>query len=895
MEPAVAPYPTHWEADVLLRDGATMRIRPIRPTDADALQAFHVGQSEESTYFRFFAPMRRLSDRDLTRLVTVDHHERVALVVVSGEAIIAVGRYDRVDEAHAEVAFNVSDAHQGRGLGSVLLEHLAAAARERGVSVFVADVLPGNAKMIRVFQDAGYEVAQRYEDGVISLEFTISPTQRSLEVVASREQRTDAASMRAFLTPRRILVLAGSSAGELAARVADNLAGHDGVTCVGAALREVAGRVGHAWAASLEQVPGDAGPAELAVVAAAPREVVDAFPRLAALGVRGAVVLSEGFVSDPDPGAVHEPGHGSTPASTPASTPDGAAPSQRELLRAARAAGVRLVGPRSFGVLTRTEEGVVDATLWPHVPPPGGVALFCQSGALALELMDLVTDHGLGVAAFLSAGHRADVSGNDLLQYAVELPGLRAVGLYLESLGNPRKFARVVSRVSATAPVVAVVGASERETRQDALGRGAVEEAMLAAGVLVAPTMRAMVQATQLFAHRELPRGRRVAVLGNSVSVAELAVAQVAHLDPEATLHVLPWSADGAAFGAAVDTLAAQEDWDAALVLYSPPLSEPDPAVLAAIARLGQGERPVLAVVHGLLGVTPELTGTQGRTVPAYECVEDAVGALTLAHRYAHWRRTDHGALVTPEGVDLRKAREAITRLLDGVGVGEQVELPRREVRRLLGSFGIEVLRTRIVGSTTEALAAAHVLGWPLVVKSTDRALRHRADLGGIRFDVSGPLELVEAIRQVRQRQGGRGKVELQPMVPLGVACLVRGWVDRVLGPVVSFGLAGDATEWLGDAGYAMPPLRSGDVHRLVHSVRAAPRLVGTAERAGVDVAALEDLVARVADAMDSVPQLQRLELRPALASPDGVTVLDAAVVLAAEVRPDGARRALRG
>ena len=207
---AVSTYPRHWEADVLLRDGSTMRIRPIRPSDAQALQDFHVAQSDESTYYRFFAPLRRLSDRDLTRLVNVDHQDRVALVVVGSQGeIVAVGRYDRVEVGRAEVAFNVSDALQGRGLGSVLLEHLAAAARERGISEFVADVLPGNSRMIRVFTDAGYDVVQRYDDGVISLSFAIDPTQRSLDVIAGREQRTDAASMRALLSPRSIMVVAG--------------------------------------------------------------------------------------------------------------------------------------------------------------------------------------------------------------------------------------------------------------------------------------------------------------------------------------------------------------------------------------------------------------------------------------------------------------------------------------------------------------------------------------------------------------------------------------------------------------------------------------------------------------------------------------------------------------
>lgn len=867
MEPAGAPYPRHWEADVLLRDGATMRIRPIRPSDAEALQAFHVGQSEESTYYRFFAPLRRLPERDLTRLVTVDHHDRVALVLVSGVAIVAVGRFDRVDEERAEVAFNVSDHHQGRGLGSVLLEHLAAAARELGISTFIADVLPGNAKMLRVFSDAGYDVVQRYEDGVISLELDLRTTARSLEVIASREQRTDAASMRALLAPTGVAVVAGSQAGVLAERVAEHLQAEAAVvTCVGESLRACAQRLGHGWCADVSEL---SAPVQLALVAGAAQEVIDLLAPLAAAGVRGVVVLTDGF--------------------------DGEAPTQGDLLQAARAAGVRLVGPRSFGLFTRTAAGPLNATLWPTAPAPGPVALFCQSGALALELSALVAEHGLGVATLVCAGHRADVSGNDLLQYAAGAEDVRAVGLYLESLGNPRKFGRVVSRVGARMPVVAVVGASERETRPDALGRTAIEEAMLSSGVLAVPTMRAMVTTTALLAYQALPPGHRVVIVANSASVAGLAAAQVAHLDPNATRRVLPWSVPPERYAHELADLAQEDTWDAALVLYSPPLLGREPSVLAAIAALGGGERPVLAVVQGLIGITPELTSSPQRCVPAFECVEDAVGALTQAWRYAQWREADLGELVAPDSVDVRAARELTARELSGVAEGSRRELSRGEARKYLRPFGIDVLRARTVSSPTQALAAARMMGWPVAVKSTDRTLRHRADLGGVRLDVAGPIDLVEAVRLVRQRQGGTGRVIIQPMAPLGVACVIRGWVDPVLGPVISFGLAGDATDLLGDERYVMLPVRTGDVHRLIHTIRAAPRLHGTPTRPGVNTAALEDLVARVAVAMEVIPQLQLLELRPALASSERVVVLEATIELVAQARPDAARRALRG
>lgn len=873
---AVSTYPRHWEADVLLRDGSTMRIRPIRPSDAQALQDFHVAQSDESTYYRFFAPLRRLSDRDLTRLVNVDHQDRVALVVVGSQGeIVAVGRYDRVEVGRAEVAFNVSDALQGRGLGSVLLEHLAAAARERGISEFVADVLPGNSRMIRVFTDAGYDVVQRYDDGVISLSFAIDPTQRSLDVIAGREQRTDAASMRALLSPRSIMVVAGTSEADLAIRVAANVAHLPGVVLAGDQLEAVGLSHTIPWATSIAEA-GEllAGQArlDLALVSGAPDEVVTMLEPLAAAGARGVVVLSGGF-------------------------DEGDNPTQSALVSVAREAGLRLVGPRSFGLLTHvTRLGTADglnATLWPRLPQDGATVIFTQSGAAALGAFSLIDGLGLATKTFLSAGHRADVSGNDLLQYISDDDGVAAVGLYLESLGNPRKFARVARRVSASRPVVAVVGAGESRAGTTGLSRVAAEAAMHSAGIVVAPTMRAMVETVQLLATQPLPPGNRVAIWSNSSALAELAAVQVEHLDPHASVRSVAASASASEHAALARELADDPEWDVALVLYSPLLGERDAEVVQAIATLGSAGRPVLAVVHGLRGVSEELTTPSGQTVPSFESVEDAVAALTLSQNYAQWRRTDHGELVDPDNIDVRRARELVSSALADAQDEEEVTLRPRQVTDLLAAYGIATLPARTVRTTPQALAVARDIGFPVAVKATDPALRHRADLGGVRLNVAGPIELVEATRQIRSQQESPALI-VQAMGALGVACVVKAWEDPIYGPVISFGLSGDASEFLDDVTYAVPPLRTGDVSRLVRGIRSAPRLLG--ERGGpqANVAALEDLVARVAQLVELTPQLRRLELLPVLVSAEAAITLHAQITLAATARPDGARRALR-
>ncbi|WP_448629291.1 GNAT family N-acetyltransferase [Cellulomonas soli] len=455
-------YPDSWEADVVLHDGSTTHVRPIRPSDADALQAFHVGQSERSTYMRFFAPLERLSERDLQRLVGVDHQDRAALLAVAGgptgeDQIIAVARYDRIGTDEAEVAFNVADAHQGRGLGSMLLEHLAAAARERGVRRFVAEVLPQNGRMIAVFREAGFEIRQHTDDGVVTVTFDIDPTERSLEVMADREHRAEARSVRALLTARSVVVVGPGVDADPTGR--DARAAHRvlaaveagdpqvGVHAVGVAGVGGVGGVGPVDAAgaaargrgvlhdTLAEVPG---PVDLAAVSVAAAHVPDVLRDLAPLGVRGVVLLSAGFAETGAEGLER----------------------QRALLRTAHGLGMRVVGPGSYGLMATGPDGPLNVSLAPTTPTPGRIGLFCQSAPMAVAMLDAVRTRGIGVSELVSAGNRADVSGNDLMQFWGEDERTDVVGLHLESIGNPRKFTRVARRLAAAKPVVVVAGRS---------------------------------------------------------------------------------------------------------------------------------------------------------------------------------------------------------------------------------------------------------------------------------------------------------------------------------------------------------------------------------------------------------------------------------------------------
>jgi len=907
--PGAAPYPAGWEADVVLTDGSTTRLRPIRPDDAGALQSFHVAQSERSTYLRFFASLERLPDRDLGRLVNVDHVTRVALVAVTGspdagtpERIIGVGRYDVVEPETAEVAFNIADAHQGKGLASVLLEHLAAAARERGVRRFVAEVLPQNGRMLAVFKEAGYEVRQRTEDGVVQVTFDIDPTDRSLAVAADREHRAEARSMRALLTARSVVVVgpgAGADRG-LAARQAERVvAGLVPEARVGRLTVHTVG-VGHGAGLDEngvhhhERVDDVPGPVDLAVVALPATRVLGTARRLGALGVRGLVLVSGGFAE---------------------AGPEGLA-RQRLLLGVAHGAGMRVVGPSSFGLLATHDGTTLDASLAARPPRPGRIGLFCQSAPLAVTLLAAVERRGLGLAQLVSAGHRADVSGNDLMQFWEEDDDTDVVALYLESIGNPRKFSRVARRLAAHKPVVVVTagrsghvvppGHAVRPTRAP---RRTLDEVLRQSGVVRVENVHQMLDVVQVLAHQPLPTGRRVGVLATSTGSAALVAeaAAAAGLVVTGRVELLAEDAPEQDVRAAVGRVYDDPDVDVVVALRIPTLGGADPVLVREVAHAAaRTGRTTVACMSDLHGVTADLAATDPagrvRTVPAYAAPEDAALALGHAARYAAWRAADRGTPVHPAGVDTRAARRLVARLLatSGATDGAPLTLDAARTAELLSAVGVHVWPSVRVHDADAAVAAADRLGWPVAVKTTVPALRHRADLGGVRLDVADEVELradvagILALAADHDPGPGVPPLEVQAMAPHGVACVVRSSEDPLFGPVISVGVAGDAADLLGDVAYGVPPLTDVDVADLVRTPRAAPRLFGYRGLPALDVTALEDLVARVSVLADALPDLRALELNPVVVSPRGLAVLGAYASVAPADRADAARRLAR-
>lgn len=889
-------YPSHWEADVVLRDGGTAHLRPIVPSDSDALQRMHMSQSPESVYLRFFAPMPQIPKKDLDRFVTVDYRDRVAFVMVVGDEVIGVGRFDRIDAESAEVAFNISDSHQGRGIGSILLEHLAVAAREVGISIFTAEVLPQNRSMLQVFAAAGYEVSREFEDGVVAVRFEIDPTDRAMQVIASREHRAEALSVRQVLHPSSVVVIGASrkrhSTGNLLVRNLTSAGFQGTLTVVHPEAEAIAGVQ---TVRSLDELTE---PADLAVIAVPAASVSGVVRDCAAHGVKAVVVISSGFAEAGPEGTVL----------------------QREVVATARSHGMRVVGPNSFGIANTAEDVALNSSLSPFLPEPGSLGLFSQSGALGTALLARATRLGLGISTFVSAGNRADLSGNDLLQYWEEDPATKAVGLYLESIGNPRKFSRIARRVSRVKPVVVVKsdltgqelppGHEVRLSGLEERAGGALDEILAQSGVIRADSIRQLFDIAQVLTSQPLPTGRRVGIVGNSAAMGTLLVQAaraeglVVSRDP-VSLHPEVRADE---FGEALEEMFGHDDVDSVIVSFTPSAGASEQEIAESLSeQAAQARQTTIACFSGVQGVRDELTafvpGAEGtpepRTVPSYFGPEDAVTALARTTDYAMWRGEDHGNYPELGNIDRRAAREVIDEALDAIDDRDAVVLTPSRTRKLMEAYGISALPHITTSSVDEALAAAEELGYPVALKAVHTRLRHRMELGGVRLNIESPEELRDDYAQIRKvidefTASGPYEIDVQRMAPPGTACVVRGGEDPLLGPVVSFSLSGDTTELVGDIAHRVAPLTDVDAAEMIRSVKAAPRLFGYKGLPVMNVAPVEELLLRVSQLVDDFPAVADISIHPVVATQTKAHVLSIRAVLRSSVdRIDSARRRL--
>jgi acetyl coenzyme A synthetase (ADP forming)-like protein len=873
--------------DVLLADGSTARVRCATPGDRAAIASFHERLSSDSAASRYFRFHPHLDDADLDRM-TACGPDHLALLAERDEQIVAVAEYHRALGAEdAEVAFVVDDAFHGRGLATLLLEHLASQGRRSGVRRLVADTLTTNSTMLRVFHDVGFAATQTFADGVVHVVLDIAPSPDAVAAAERRDTHAVVTSMRRLFAPRSIAVIGASRRrGAIGNVLVRNLvaAGFTGpVYPVNPNATSIASLP--CWAAVTDIL----GPVDLAVVAVPARSVPDVVASCGAKGVEALVVVSAGFA---ETGA------------------DGVA-AQRRLTALAHEWGMRLVGPNCFGIVSTDPDVSMNATFAADAPLPGRVGFASQSGGLGIAILAEASSRGLGLSNFVSMGNKADISGNDLLAWWEQDPATDVALLYLESFGNPRRFARLAQRISRAKPIVAVKGgrttagaaAASSHTAALASSEQAVDALFRRCGVIRVDTVEELFDVSEVLAQQPLPSGARVGIVTNAGGPGVLAADACAgrHLEVptlsigvQSALRTIEPDAGGVrnpvdlgsaaspeAYRRTVDLLMTGGEVDAVVVIFTPPLATRADDVAAGIvagvsAASARGSSvPVVATFLGTEAGRGILRSAP-RPIPCFVYPETAVRALAHAVDHARWRDQPSANPQPPPDVDVS-------------GVRRQLVMPRSDgwltgarAMAVLRRFDITVQPTIDVDSPDAAGAAAATLGADVALKVRGPDILHKSDVGGVKLRLAGPARVQAAYEEMAQRLGtAMTGATVQSMAPAGVEMIVGFVQDRQFGPVALVGMGGTVVELLGDHAVGLAPLDAAEAQRMILGLRGAPLLTGFRGSPPVAVDALVDVLVRMSWLSHDFSEIEEADANPVVVTPTSAVVVDARLRLA--------------
>ena len=887
-------------AYALLTDGTTMEIRPAWPDDFDAVRDMHAKMSPGNLYLRFFGVSRIAAESEARRVCREPAPDHGALLAVLDGQVVGCGSYEMTGDGSrsAEIAMTVADDMHRRGVGTLLLEHLVSLARSRGVRTFVAETLSQNVLMMQVFADAGLGVHRALADGVYEVTFPLPAGERDASVgtyhdaVAERERSADVASLRHVLTPASVAVIGASRRpGVVGRAILQNII-DDGFAGPVYAVNPGAAELGAVDLGGVPCLPSAAAlpePVDLAVVAAPTDAVVGIAEDCGRRGVKALVVTTSGL--------------------------DRAA--RAELLGICRRHGMRLVGPTCFGVANTAVS--LDATFAARHPRPGVAGLALQSGGVGVVLLDHLSRLGIGISSFVSLGDKDDVSGNDVLLWWESDTATKLAVLYLNSFGNPRKFARTARAVGRAMPILTVnVGRSAAGRRLAAMRAAAAvpqlsQQALFEqAGVIATANFGELLDAVALLASQPVPAGLRVGVVSNTRGGGALAadacgdaglqVASLAGDTQRALRDLLPAVATVAGpvdtsavvapslFCRCLELVGADSGVDAVLALtittatsdLVPELHAARLPVPIAVAVMDQVE-----AVRLLPG-----PGEDSSAIPAYAYPESAARALGHAARYGKWRAAPPGRVPHLEGLGQDRAAELVAAFLARSPEGGW--LPQEQTVELFGCYGVPL--TDSIAATTEdgAVAAAAQFGAPVAVKADVPGLVRGSDAGAVLLDLHGTDEVRQAFRSLRETFGDRlAGVIVQPMITGGVKVKINVLEEQVFGPLVLFGLAAAAADALADCAGRLAPLTESDGDDLLRSGRVAPSLRGRPGAPGADLASLKSMLLRVSQMADDLPQIAELELSPVVARPDGALAVNGRVRIQAAEANDSYLRQL--
>ncbi len=893
---------------LILRDGSTAFIRLSEPADLDALREFFYQLSPESRKRRFFSSAKPSEDLLARQCDSSDPRSRLTLIVsriLEGTSrIIATGSYAARDDTTAEVAFAVDDEFQGKGLGGLLLERLALLAARHGLTRFWALTRVENRLMLDTFRQSGFPLHSKVEDECVEIDFSVAPSQDSLSRSEMRDRVFTTASLRPFFRPRAIALLGASrDASSISRRILGALTA-GGFRGPIYAVNPNATRIESLPTySSARQIPEGS---DLAVVVVPTEAVLQAVDDCAAAGVRALLVVTAGFADAGEEGRAL----------------------QEKLLERVRGHGIRMIGPDSMGLVNTGPEVRLNASLSSSFPAKGSVAMSSQSGALGLAMLALARQRHLGISTFVGVGNKADISGNDLLQYWQGDEATRVILLYLESFGNPRRFARIARSVSRSKPIVVVKagrGASA-EVRQGAAFFAAEDAPVYAlfrqTGVIRADTLDEMFDLAALLDRQPLPAGRRVAILSDgggpgvlcasACEAARLSVSALSDSTRERLAAFLPGGTRIAnpleiafspadAYARAVETLLSAPEVDALIAIHTPLDSNGLDAMPEAICRgvaagrASQGAgKPVLAcLVAKEDSVPPIVVG--GESIPTYAFPESAARALGKVAAYAEWRAGPHGVIPDFEDIDPPSARRICRKAIDERGAGW---LSPEEARAVLAAMRLPVAPGGVARTADEAAQLARNIGFPVAVKLASRRTLHRMEKGAVHLNlvdeaaVRAAYEAIALSLRVGDSLGSEEGVLVEPMMGSGVEVRVSMVEDPSFGPLIAFGLGGIHVEVAADVGVRVTPLTDRAAAAMVREIRGYPLLEGHRGHPAADTAAITDVLLRVSRLVEEVPDIPELELSPIFvgAPGEGCRFADARIRVALPAKGQAAR-----
>lgn len=869
----------------------------MRPDDDQALLGLFTSLSEESLWFRFFAPTKGAA------LAAEAHRETnldrtFGLLALSGpeERVVGHAFYAALEEHHAEVAFTIANDFQGRGLGTILLGQLAEVAEANNIQMFEAEVVAANHAMLHVFRESGFPIEVSATAGQLHVTF---PTSFTSEAIAHFERRETIAAVNAlklFFNPRAVAVIGASrQRGTIGGEIFHNLLafGFNGPVYPVNPTAELVQAV-PAYA-TVEAIPG---PVDLAIIIVPANRVVEVAAGCGRKGVKALVVISMGFS---ETGA------------------DGQS-EQGELVRVCREAGMRLIGPNCMGIINTNPEVRLDATFAPGVPPAGRVGFSSQSGALGLAIIEHANSLGLGISTFVSVGNKADISGNDLLRYWESDPETDVILLYLESFGNPKKFSQIARRVGRKKPIVVVKsGRSAAGARATSSHTGAllaasdvtVDALFRQAGVIRTDTLEELFDVASLLSNQPLPRGNRVGIITNAGGPAILCAdaceargLEVPILSESSKKKLGTFLPAGASVGnpvdmiasapaehyrQAIDIVASDQNIDALIVIFTPPLvtraEDVAREIVEAVKTIAPG-KPILSVFLSAQAAPEELRSGAVR-IPSYSFPETAAIALARAARYCQWR--ERPETTAPRFSDVRRDEAAAT-VATALARGDGW-LTTEETAALFSCYGLPLIEQKIVKSPDEAGAAAEQMGCEVALKVIAPGVLHKTEVGGVRLGLRGAKQVSEAAREMTTGLEAGGNSPngflIQRMAGKGVEMIVGVVHDPQFGPVVACGAGGVQVELLRDVSVRLTPLSREDASEMIRSLKTYPLLNGFRGAPACDVAALEDGLLRTSAMVEDIPQIAELDCNPFVVQEHGAVILDARVrVAAVEPRP---------